>query len=112
MEQSRSTRPRHRIADRSRLRGGHARQVTAGTPFVLPKTRQPRRPVLALSSQNMKLRLDSKLAAIVTIDDVGHPRLIGEDEAGTARAVREPQAPRGGPSDNIQRNDRLEASTR
>ena len=81
-------------------------------PLRSRRPANPRRPVLALSSQNMKLRLDSKLAAIVTIDDVGHPRLIGEDEAGTARAVREPQAPRGGPSDNVQRNDRLEASTR
>jgi class 3 adenylate cyclase len=30
-----------------------------------------------------------RLAAIVTADVVGYSRLMGEDEAGTARAVRE-----------------------
>src|SRR5271166_5518879 len=30
-----------------------------------------------------------KLAAIIAIDVVGYSRLMGEDEAGTARAVRE-----------------------
>jgi adenylate cyclase len=30
-----------------------------------------------------------KLAAIMAIDVVGYSRLMGEDEAGTARAVRE-----------------------
>ena len=30
-----------------------------------------------------------KLAAIMAVDVVGHPRLMGEDEAGTARVVRE-----------------------
>ena len=30
-----------------------------------------------------------KLAAIIAVDVVGYSRLMGEDEAGTARAVRE-----------------------
>jgi class 3 adenylate cyclase len=30
-----------------------------------------------------------KLAAILAADIVGYPRMMGEDEAGTARAVRE-----------------------
>ena len=30
-----------------------------------------------------------KLAAILSVDVVGYSRLMGEDEAGTARAVRE-----------------------
>jgi adenylate cyclase len=30
-----------------------------------------------------------RLAAIMAVDDVGYSRLMGEDEAGTALAVRE-----------------------
>ena len=30
-----------------------------------------------------------KLAAILSVDVLGYSRLMGEDEAGTARAVRE-----------------------
>ena len=36
-----------------------------------------------------------RLAAIMAIDVVGYSRLMGEDEAGTARAVRENQKQRG-----------------
>ena len=45
-----------------------------------------------------------RLATILAADVVGYSRLVGEDEAGTARAVRET---RGGPSDNAQRELRL-----
>jgi hypothetical protein len=38
-------------------------------------------------------------------DVVGYSRLMGEDEAGTARAVRERRE--GSPSDNVQRELRL-----
>jgi adenylate cyclase len=38
-----------------------------------------------------------RLAAIMAIDAVGYSRLMGEDEAGTATAVRDSRA------DNVQR---------
>ena len=46
-----------------------------------------------------------RLAAILAADVVGYSRLMGEDEAGTARAV--PGASPSGPSDNAQRELRL-----
>jgi class 3 adenylate cyclase len=42
-----------------------------------------------------------RLAAILAVDVVGYSRLMGEDEAGTARAVREHRE--GSPSDKVQR---------
>jgi class 3 adenylate cyclase len=46
-----------------------------------------------------------RLAAILAADVVGYPRLTGEDEVGTAQAVRERRE--GSPSDNVQRELRL-----
>jgi adenylate cyclase len=37
-----------------------------------------------------------RLAAILAVDVARYSRLMGEDEAGTARAVREPEAARDG----------------
>ena len=42
-----------------------------------------------------------RLAAILAVDVVGYSRLMGEGEAGTARAVREHRE--SSPSDKVQR---------
>ena len=46
---------------------------------------------LVLSSRRLGCAMAEtrKLAAIMAVDVVGYSRLMGEDEAGTARAVRE-----------------------
>src|ERR1700739_4786466 len=48
-----------------------------------------RRLMLSLSHLGNSMTETRKLAAIMAIDVVGYSRLMGEDEAGTARAVRE-----------------------
>jgi adenylate cyclase len=45
--------------------------------------------VLGLSRLRTEMAETRKLAAIMAVDVVGYSRLMGEDEAGTARAVRE-----------------------